>query len=184
MKYGIPDEYITDEFVKIAKEMEELKSKIQWETEECYFSSDVPDATALCEYLNDGFIKDTEENQKIMDTVKSLEEKLYAEGRKISNKIIEAKQKIPILLVLDATEIIEDDLEHIQEKENLRLDTLSQKEKIHLYFKYFDSIPANFIINPYLVLEEDMQLEKNHRGSADDELNAYLDKDYYEVSIE
>ena len=184
MKYGIPDEYITDDFIRIAKEMEELRGKIQWESDECAFSSELPDATTLCYYLNEGFMKDNEQNQKIKNILKSLEEKLYIEGRKISKKIIEAKQEIPILLVSDATEIIEDDLEHIQEKENLKLDTLSQKEKIKLYFKYFDYIPANFIINPYLVLEEDMQLEKNQHGSADGKLNAYLDKDYYEVSVE
>ena len=184
MKYGIPDEYITDDFIRIAKEMEELRGKIQWESDECDFSSDLPDVTTFCYYLNEGFMKDNEQNQKIKNTLESLEEKLYIEGRKISKKIIEAKQKIPILLVSDATEIMEDDLEHIQEKENLKLDKLSQKEKIKLYFKYFDYIPTNFIINPYLVLEGDMQLEKNQHGSADDELNAYLDKNYYEVSVE
>lgn len=183
MKYGIPDEYITDDFIKIANEMEEQKNKIQWESEECYFSSDLPDAKALCEYLNDGFMKDTEENQKIMDTVKSLQEKLYAEGRKISNNILNAKQKIPIILISDAEELIDDDLEQIQDKESLELDNLSEKEKIKLYFKYFDYIPAIFIINPYLVLEKDIQLERKQHDSSDHELNAYLDKDYYEISL-
>jgi hypothetical protein len=125
MKYGIPNEYITDDFIRIAKEMEELRGKIQWESDECDFSSELPDATTLCYYLNEGFMKDNEQNQRIKNTLKSLEEKLYIEGRKISKNIIEAKQKIPILLVSDAIEIIKDDLEHIQEKENLKLDTLS-----------------------------------------------------------
>lgn len=183
MNYGIPKEYITEDFIKIAKEMEELKGKIQWESEECYFSSDLPDVTALCEYLNEGFIKDNEQNQKIKNTLESLEKKLYIEGRKISDNIIKAKQKIPILLVSDAEELIQDDLEQIQEKENLKLANLSKKEKIKLYFKYFDYIPASFVINPYLILEKDIQLEKNQHNSVDDELNVYLDKDYYEVSI-
>ena len=183
MKYGIPDEYITDDFIKIAKEMDELKGKIQWESDECYFSSDLPDAKGLCYYLNEGFIKDNEQNRKIKDTLESLEKKLYIEGRKISKTIIEAKKKIPILLVSDAQDLIEEDLGHIKDKENIELDTLSVKEKIKLYFKHFDYIPASYILNPYLVLEKDIQLEINQHDSADDELNAYLDKDYYEVSI-
>jgi len=69
MKYGIPDEYITDDFIKIAKEMDELKGKIQWESDECYFSSDLPDAKGLCYYLNEGFIKDNEQNRKNKDAL-------------------------------------------------------------------------------------------------------------------
>ena len=183
MKYGLSDEYITDKFIKIVKEMKELRGKIEWESDECNFASNLPDATALCKYLNEGFIKDNEQNQKIKNILKSLEEKLYIEGRKISKKIIEAKQKIPICLNSNAEEQIQHDLEQIQEKENLKLNELSLKEKIKLYFKHFDYIPASYILNPYLVLEKDIQLEINQHDSADDELNAYLDKDYYEVSI-
>ena len=177
MKYGIRDEYITDNFIKIAKEMEELKGKIQWESDECTFSSNLPDATSLCNYLNEGFIKDNEQNQKIMDTLESLEEKLYDEGRKISKKIIEAKQKIPIYLISDAEELIEDVLEEIQEEKNLKLDNQSLKDKIKLYFELFIHIDISYIQNPYLVLEKDIE--------EDDEFTyACLDEDYYEVSIQ
>jgi hypothetical protein len=177
MKYGITEEYITDDFIKIAKEMEELRGKIEWESEECYFSSDLPDATALCNYLNEGFIKDNQHNQKIKDTLESLEEKLYDEGRKISKKIIEAKQKIPIYLISDAEELIEDVLEEIQEEKNLKLDNLSLENKIKLYFELFIHIDISYIQNPYLVLEKDIE--------EDDEFTyACLDEDYYEVSIQ
>jgi hypothetical protein len=176
MKYGISDEYITDNFIKIAKEMEELKGKIQWESDECNFSSNLPDATSLCNYLNEGFIKDNEQNQKIMDTLESLEEKLYDEGRKISKKIIEAKQKIPICLNSNAEEQIQHDLEQIQEKENLKLDDLSLKEKIKLYFKLFDNIGVSYVQNPYFILEKDIEEDG-------DTAYAYLDKEYYEVTF-
>lgn len=126
----------------------------------------------MCSYLNDGFIKDTEQNQKIIEILTLLEEKLFNEGNNISKKIIETKQKIPILLIPDVEELIDNDLE----EDNLKLDNQTIEEKIILYFEHFGRIDISFVQNPYLVLEKDIE--------SDDECEyACLDEDYYEVSI-
>jgi hypothetical protein len=64
MKYGIPDEYITDDFIKIVQEIEELYGKITW-TEGEYDMGFLPHAWSLDIYLEEGLIKNTEQNVKI-----------------------------------------------------------------------------------------------------------------------
>lgn len=173
MEYRIPKEFITNDFIKIANEMEELYCRIKWKGDKSYsdFNLYTP-VGELTEYLDDGLMEDTEKNQKILDDLMELENKLIDEGQRIANSIIKAKQKIPIILVPDTEEIIDEDLQ----EDNLRLDNKTIEEKITLYFEHFGRIDISYVENPYLVLEKDIE-------SVDEYEYACLNEDYYEVSI-
>ncbi|MCJ7570348.1 MAG: hypothetical protein MUO82_00500, partial [Candidatus Thermoplasmatota archaeon] len=98
MRYGIIDEFLTGNFVNIAQEMEELYGKLKYNGAKPQFGFYIHDVWALRQDLEDGYIGDTKQNQEIINRIDSLDTKLYDEGRSISQKIINAKQKIPIYL--------------------------------------------------------------------------------------
>ena len=174
MRYGIIDEFITGNFVNIAEEMEELYGKLKYNGAKPQFGFNIPDVWALRQDLEDGYIEDTKNNQEIIDRLDSLDTKLYDEGRSISQKIINAKQKIPIYLDQTAQEFITDCLHDIEKEEDLKLDDLEFEELVKLYFKHYGDIDFSYVMNPYLILEKDIE-------SDDDCTNAHLDKEYYEV---
>jgi hypothetical protein len=173
MEYRIPNEYITDDFIKIAEEMEGLYCQIKWKGGKSYSDFDLQTPVEeLWEYLDDGSMEDTKGNEKIIEDLEELETKLIDEGHKIANNIIKAKQKIPIYLDPDVEEYMEADFE----AEEIKFDDLTIEQKIKKYFEHFGAITISFVLNPYLILEKDVDIDEE-QGSA------CLDKDYYDVSI-
>ena len=154
LDWGVPDEYLTEKFLKIAENMKNLWKKIKWKNDESYLVSKVPTRLKIARIAGWEEIEDTEENYKLLNEICELSDDLFDEGEKISKKLIKGGNKITI---------------NVQEYDEDYIDEFNKTG-------YF---PNSDIVNPWFVLSNDFDDGEDWWEA----FHIYLNRDYYKVIV-
>lgn len=65
--FGIPEKYITKKFRDLSEDIQKYYNKLDWD--ECYIGSQIPTYYTLEKYLNNGNIKDTKNNMRLLEKI-------------------------------------------------------------------------------------------------------------------